>query len=79
MKLVQQARRRYISSSSEYQLTRKIEILRKEIKIWTAQYYNYNVHNIDQIKQSWQLHKIMLWTTRLIFGLVLGGAIKEIN
>lgn len=52
MILLQQTWKRYIKCSYAYQLARKVESLKKEIKDWKKSCYNNPSHNIDILKQD---------------------------
>lgn len=50
--LVQQSWKRFIHGSHAFQLVRKIDFLKKEIKNWKKSCYNKEFHDIDTMKSE---------------------------
>lgn len=63
-------------SSNAYQLSRKIELLKKERKFWKKQCHNKDFHNIEQIENE-LVYKPILWIIRQIIWLVPCRSAKE--
>lgn len=59
--LMLQTWKKFIKGSYAFQLARKIDLLKKEIKIWKKYYYNNDIHNMDKLNRNLLVNSFLLW------------------
>lgn len=57
MQLGKQTQRKFVKGSSAYQLSRKIDLLKKEIKVLKKSFYDNDYHDIDRKYNDLVIHQ----------------------